>query len=82
MLEKEYQYYLDHKPEFLEKYLGKCIVIKNDSVIGVYDTQPQALEQTLKTEKLGTFLAHVVREDEVVHRFHSRVYVKEISPCL
>lgn len=66
MLEREYKWYKDHKPRLLKKHEGKCVVIKNDSVIGVYENQTEALETTLKTEKIGTFLAHVVRKEEKV----------------
>lgn len=55
-LEKEFKYYLDNQDKLVEKYSGKVLVIKNYHVIGVYDTEPEAIEKTSKKEELGTFL--------------------------
>jgi len=72
-LKPEYQYYLDNKSEFLKKYEGKFIVIKNKEVIGVYSNVHEAVEHTAKTVTLGTFLVQHVSPDEDQVRFHSRV---------
>lgn len=77
MLEREFQYYKDHKAELLKKHLGKFIVIANDEVIGSYPNQEKALCETVKTHPLGTFLIQqIVADDSAsVQRFTSRVYV-------
>jgi hypothetical protein len=56
MLEKEFQYYLDHQEELVKKHNNKFIVIKNNEVIGVYDSHAEAFEKTISAEELGTFL--------------------------
>lgn len=51
---------------------GKFIVLKNKTVIGVFDDRMEAINETRKTNELGTFLVqHVVDSEEQV-RFHSR----------
>ena len=73
-LEKEFKYYLQNKEKFLKDYKGKFIVIKDQRVLGIYDDQMEAIEQTRKEHKLGTFLVHHVQPDEEEQvRFRSRV---------
>ena len=55
-LEKEFKYYLENQDKLVEKYNGKVLVIKNCNVIGVYDTELEAVNETSKKEELGTFL--------------------------
>jgi len=55
-LEKEFNYYIENQKELVKKYNGKYIVIKNDKVIGVFNNELDAIEETSKTEELGTFL--------------------------
>lgn len=56
MLEKEYQYYIDHKTELVEKYDGKFLIIKDENVIGVFDSEMEAYSQAAKEFEVGTFL--------------------------
>jgi len=55
-LEKEFKYYLDNQAKLIKKYNRKIIVIKNQKVIGVYDSEVEAVQETSKDETLGTFL--------------------------
>ncbi len=75
MLEKEFKYYLDHQTELVEKFNGKFIVIKNEKVIGVYDTKNDAYFETIKTEKLGTFIIQLCTPgpDAYTQISHARV---------
>lgn len=77
MLKKEFQYYLDNQTEFLKKHLGKFLVIKNQGIIGVYDSHAEAFDSTILKEELGTFLIqHCLPGDEAIRQtFHSRVIV-------
>lgn len=71
-LKGEFEYYLLHKAEFLTKYQGQYIVLKDHKVLGAYPAREQAIEESLKTQALGTFIVqHVVENDDQV-RFHSR----------
>jgi len=75
MLEKEFQYYLDNQSSFVEKYNGKFIVIKGNEVVGVYDSEIEAYDESGKTHELGTFLIQEVSpgEDNLTQTFRSRV---------
>ena len=56
MLDKELQYYIDNQAELVKKYNGKFLVIKDQSVIGIYNTEIEAYTETVKEQELGTFL--------------------------
>jgi hypothetical protein len=47
MLDKEFQYYIDHQAELVEKYSGKFLVIKNLSIISVYNTEIETYAETI-----------------------------------
>lgn len=74
-LDKEFQFYLEHKAELAEKYSGKYVVIKEDTVLGVYNDIMVAVRETAKTEKLGSFLVQLCssNDDNIMCSFHSRV---------
>ncbi|MEK7605782.1 MAG: hypothetical protein AAB478_04670 [Patescibacteria group bacterium] len=74
MLEKEYKYYKDNQKDFLSKYKGKVLVIKEEKLIGVYDDEAVAYDATVSVHPLGTFLIQrCVPDNETVQSFHSRV---------
>ncbi|HYV90184.1 MAG TPA: DUF5678 domain-containing protein [Chitinophagales bacterium] len=75
MLEKEFQYYLDHQPELVEKYQGKFVVIQDEKVIGIYDSEIEAYTKSIKENELGTFLIQEAQpgDKNYTQRFHSRV---------
>jgi len=74
-LEKEFKYYLEHQDDLVEKYNGKFIVIKNLEVIGDFDNVAQAVEETSKNHKMGTFLVQKCSpgKEDYTQTFHSRV---------
>lgn len=72
-LEKEFKYYLDRQDEFIEKYSGKALVIKNQKVIGIYDSELEAIEETTKKHELGTFLVQLCSPGAESCTYHSRV---------
>jgi hypothetical protein len=77
MLEKEFKYYLDHQEELIKKYNDQYIVIVGDKVIGSYDTQRQAYDETIREHEEGTFLIQYCSpgEESYSHVFHSRISV-------
>lgn len=77
MLEKEYDYFLSHKDTLFANYFNRVIVIKDQEVIGDYDTKEEALRETIKKHELGTFLIQEISQEELENppRFYSRVYV-------
>jgi hypothetical protein len=73
-LEKEFEYYLANQEEFVREHSGKVLVIKDCSIIGVYDSEAEALEEASKQHELGTFLVQRCEPgaDSVTQTFHSR----------
>lgn len=74
-LKKDFEYYLAHQDEMVEKYNGKYVVIKDGEVLGAYDNELRALSETQKKHELGTFLVQKVSPgtDAYSQTFHSRV---------
>ena len=74
-LEKEFEYYLDHQDELVKEYNGKYIVIKNNKVIGAFNTEIEAIEKTAEKHELGTFLVQKCEPgvEAYTQTYHSRV---------
>jgi hypothetical protein len=75
VLEKEFKYYLAHQAELVKKHKGKYLVIKDEQVIGVYDSQSEAYNTTQKEHEVGTFLIQYCDSgnDSYTQTYHSRV---------
>ena len=76
MLKAEFEFYKIHQEELLTKYNGKYIVIKDQKVIGSYETEIEAVLQTSKIHELGTFLVQKCEpgKENYTAIFHSRVF--------
>lgn len=74
-LQKEFQYYLEHQDELVQEYNGKVLVIKDQQVVGVFDSELQAVKETCKKYALGTFLVQKCEpgRESYTQTFHSRV---------
>ena len=72
-LDQEFQYYLTHQGELVQRYSGKYLVIKNETVIGVFDSEVKAVQETIKIHKLGTFLVQKCEPGIEIQVYHSRV---------
>ena len=74
-LEKEFNYYLEHQDELVKKYKGKFVVIENQNVIGAFNTELEAIEETVKKYELGTFLVQKCEpgSESYSQTYHSRV---------
>jgi len=72
-LKTEYRWYLENKPELLEQHAGQVLVIQNGTVLGVYASEPEAVQETVKEHELGTFLVQPCQAEEELQIFHSRV---------
>jgi hypothetical protein len=76
MLEKEFQYFIDHRAMFVSKYTNKFIVIKGEDIIGVYGSEIEAYREAQKENSIGTFLIQECKpggEESYTQTFHSRV---------
>jgi hypothetical protein len=77
MLEKEYKYFEDHQDELLKQSKKRFIVIKDDTLVGEFDTQIDAVKSMVQQgHALGTFLVQDTSPKSInaIKRFHSRVY--------
>ena len=77
MLEKEFNFYLENQKDLVSKYNGKFIVLKDQKVIGVYSSNSEAYTESLKKEKLGTFLIQhcLPGQDSYSQTFNSQVII-------
>ncbi len=75
MLEKEFKYYLKNQKELVGKYNNKFLVIINQKVVGVYDSDEEAYFKSIEKYEVGTFLIQFCEEGETSYSqtFHSRV---------
>lgn len=74
-LKREFEWYLVNQAELVEKYNGKYLVIKNQEVIGTYDQELEAIEETSKQHEMGSFLVQKCEpgSESYTQMFHSRV---------
>lgn len=56
ILHDQFQYYLDRQEDLLKTYNGKFVVIKDFAVVGAYDTELEAYQDSVKKYELGSFL--------------------------
>ena len=56
----EYKYYRANQEEMVRDHNEKIVVIKDQKVIGVYDSHLAAFSETLKMHERGTFLVQRV----------------------
>lgn len=74
-LENEFNYYLRNQKELVEKYKGKYIVIMDAQLLGAYDSELEAIQETSTKYELGTFLVQRCEPgaDNYTQTYHSRV---------
>ena len=74
-LEKEFKFYLDHQDELVKKYNSKFLVIKEQEIVGVYNSQIEAYNEAKKKYEIGSFLIQYCSPGESAYTqtFHSRV---------
>jgi hypothetical protein len=75
MLEAEHQFYLDNRETLRKKYLGKRVVIVKDKILGVYDTDTEALDEATKTMEMGTFCIKYIPVDPEEEIIRLRSYI-------
>jgi len=62
-LEKEQAFYEANKAELRSKYAGKRVVIASNKVLGVYNSDREAIQETVKTVPRGTFMVKYIPTD-------------------
>lgn len=75
MLDKEFQYYLDHQKELVEKHNNKFLVIVGEKVIGAFNSNVEAYNSAKEKFEPGTFLVQKCSEGvaDYTATFYSRV---------
>ena len=73
--EKEFNYYLEHQDEIVKEHNGKFVVIKENEVLGAFDSEVEAINKTLEEHDLGTFLVQKCEPGKAsfTQTYHSRV---------
>ena len=76
-LENEFQFFLDHQNELVDRYEGKVVVLKNHQVIGVFNSEGEAVREISKHHEIGTFLVQRCEAGEQAYTrtFHSNVSI-------
>ena len=76
-LKKDFEFYKKNQENFVERYEGKFLVIKDEEVKGVYDSEIEAYTEAQKEFELGSFIIQKVEEGVLSHSqtFYSRVSV-------
>jgi len=73
MQDQDFEWFVDNMLEFNKIYGQKFVAVKNKGVLGVYDTFNEAIDATLKTEQLGSFLIQECFDDEeklIIHCYN------------
>jgi len=76
-LKQEFEYYLEHQADLVRQYRGKYIVIVGKRVVGAYGSELEAVTESSKSHKLGTFLVQLCEPgtEAYTHTYHSRIAV-------
>ena len=71
----DYDYFINNLAALYKEYGHRFLVIKNEQVIGVYYSFDDALNETVKTDKPGTFLIQECVEDpeDLILKFQGNV---------
>ena len=56
MQKDDFEWYKKNQEELLKQYDGKVLSIKDEKVLGAYDSEIEALTETSKTHEQGTFI--------------------------
>ena len=74
-LQKQLEYFKAHQDELVKKYEGKFLVIKDQQVQGIYDTEMEAYTDAKKKFELGTYPNQqcLPGQESNTQTYHSRV---------
>jgi hypothetical protein len=61
--EKEQAFYEANRADLRSKYAGKRVVIANNKVLGVYNSDREAILETSKTMSRGSFMVKYIPEN-------------------
>lgn len=80
LLEREFEYYLEHQDELVKKFNGRVIVIKDGQVVGDYDNEFEAVKQASEKYEIGTFLVQKCEpgNSNYTQTFHTRMVLSKL----
>lgn len=75
LLDKDFNYYIEHQQDLLKKYNGKVLIIQNQEVIKSFDDYSDAYFFASSNLKEGSYLIQTCTpgKDDYTQTFHSRV---------
>lgn len=56
IIAEEIDYYKTNRQEFITQYGGKHLVIKGKAIIGIYNSNTEAMADTIISHEAGTFI--------------------------
>lgn len=56
MFKKELDFFIDNQDSLVNQYQGKVLVLKDQQVVGVYQTPLEAYLEAQKSYEIGTFM--------------------------
>ena len=62
--QKDFEYFIEHYHEIYEKYGHKFIAIQNQNILGLYDDEITAINETSAKHPLGSFIVQECNGDE------------------
>lgn len=61
---EDFNYFVKHCQELYNKYGHKFISIKNSKILGIFDTEIEAITECIKKYPLGTFIVQECNGNE------------------
>ncbi len=61
---EDFHYFISHYQELFDEYGHKFFAIKNSKILGVFDTELEALTEVSKTYPVGTFIVQECNGNE------------------
>lgn len=76
MQEKDFKWFVDNYKSLYRAYGNSFLAIKNERVLGAYNTYAEAVKETEKSEKIGTFIVQECNGSESAYTNHiATVYI-------
>lgn len=75
----DFNWFVENRERLYGEYGDSYIAIKNMTVIGVYSSYSDGVNEVSKTEELGTFIVQHCTADESGHTKHLYTYFGNIN---
>ena len=75
MQDKDFDFFLQNMENLYKTHGHKFVAVKNQSILAAYESFDDALNSTLKTEELGTFLIQECfdNKEKLINHFQGNV---------